>query len=66
MNATARSFEAAAWSDDWGDDTPAGATPVETTTVSQLIPAVRWAAKFMVRGLGASLLCLLFLRWLLT
>lgn len=64
--ATARAYEAAAWPEDWGDDSPAGATPVETTTVSQLLPTIRWAAKFMVRGLGGVLLALLFLRWILT
>jgi len=66
VTAAARSYEEAAWPADWGDDSPAEPTPVEVTTVSQMMPTIRWAAVFMVRGLGGVLLALLFLRWILT
>jgi len=59
----ARSFESAAFPADWGDESPAEATPVEITTVSQMLPAVRKALVFMVRSLAIILVALLAALW---
>ncbi len=63
--AEARAFDVAAWPVDWGDDTPAGETPVESATVVQMLPAVRRAATWMIRGLAVLILMVLFARWLI-